>query len=78
MPTRSPSLWKPRQHRIRQTMNTPNPLQGWALELRDIRKAMKREGVRRISCFNGGLTDRERYFNGEIFRLETTIKKYSK
>jgi hypothetical protein len=58
-------------------MNTPNPIDGLKIELRDLRKTMKREGVRRISCFNGGLSDRERYFNGEIFRIETTIKKYS-
>lgn len=58
--------------------NTPSPLQGWSTELRDIKREMKAEGVRRISCFNGGLTDRERYFNGEIFRLNTLIKKYSK
>jgi len=38
---------------------------------------MKRKGVRRVSCFNGGLSGDERYYNQEIFRLNTEIEKLS-
>lgn len=55
--------------------NTPNPIDGYKSQLREIKAEMKRRGVRRISCFNGGLTVEEKHYNQEIFRLSTEIKK---
>jgi protoheme ferro-lyase len=40
-------------------------------EIRETRKEMKAKRVRRISCFNGGLTADERQFNQRLFNLET-------
>lgn len=44
-------------------------------ELRILKSEMKAEGVRRVSCFNGGLNPRERFYNSEIFRLTALIEK---
>jgi hypothetical protein len=35
---------------------------------------MKSMGVKRTSCFNGGLTPLEYSFNARMFRLETELK----
>jgi len=52
-----------------------SPVKGLKAELRELRAEMKRRGVRKISCFNGGLTADESRFNTERFRLETEIAK---
>lgn len=45
-----------------------------AKELREVRREMKAMGIRRTSCFNGGL-DRETYrYNARCFALETDLK----
>ena len=45
------------------------------LELRRLREEMREAGVRRISCFNGGLTDTEYRYNAELFRLQTLLRR---
>jgi hypothetical protein len=44
-------------------------------EIRETRAEMKELGVRRISCFNGGLSPIEYQFNNRIFQLETQLSK---
>lgn len=36
---------------------------------------MKASGIRRTSCFNGGLTRDEMIYNTELFRLQTILEK---
>lgn len=56
-------------------MNMPDPLKGYKIQLRQTKREMKERGVRKISCFNGGLTPDESRFNQELFRLNTEIAK---
>ncbi len=50
-------------------------LQQLQQELRQLRKEMKAQGIRRTSCFNGGL-DAETYrANARVFALETAIQR---
>ena len=44
-------------------------------QIREIKREMKGRGIRRISCFNGGLTPDERYYNSKLFELETAKSK---
>lgn len=46
-------------------------------EIRQLRAEMKRANVRKVSCFNGGLTPDERRYNQELFRLNTILKSIS-
>jgi hypothetical protein len=39
---------------------------------------MKQQGVRTISCFNGGLTGPERYYNTLLFNLKTQLANEKK
>lgn len=43
-------------------------------QLRETRKEMRTTGVRRISCFNGGLGPEEYRLNSKCYQLETRIK----
>lgn len=43
-------------------------------DIRELRAEMKAKRVRRISCFNGGLTPCERDFNSRLFNLNTELK----
>ena len=47
-------------------------------EIREWKAAMKRMGVRQISCFNGGLSPAEYRCNSQLFalkvKLETALK----
>jgi len=44
-------------------------------ELRAVKEDMKELGIRRISCFNGGLPNVQWRYNAECFRLESEIKE---
>ena len=44
-------------------------------QILEIKKEMKRDSVRVVSCFNGGLTSEERRFNTELFRLKTKLSQ---
>lgn len=44
-------------------------------QLRELRADMKRAGIRKISCFNGGLSRDEYYYNSMLFRLTTEIQR---
>lgn len=44
-------------------------------ELRAVKREMKERGVRRISCFNAGLTPEESRYNTRLFELNTKIGK---
>lgn len=44
-------------------------------ELRAVKEDMKELGIRRISCFNGGLSNVQWRYNAECFRLESEIKE---
>ena len=43
-------------------------------EIRETRRQMKEAGVKRTSCFNGGLTSDEYRYNSRMFKLETDLK----
>jgi hypothetical protein len=43
--------------------------------IRTLKAEMRERGVRRISCFNGGLTDLERRYNTEFFNLNTQLER---
>jgi hypothetical protein len=47
-------------------------------EIAEVKAEMKRRNIRRISCFNGGLSDDERRFNTQLFNLTTAWKKAEK
>ena len=47
-------------------------------ELRELRAEMKRKGIRRTSCFNGGHSKESLRFNEECFRLESAVKSFGK
>lgn len=44
-------------------------------EIRDIRADMKRQGIRVMSCFNGGLTREESMYNQNLFALKTELER---
>ncbi len=51
------------------------------LELRDVQRAiretraeMRQKGIRRMSCFNGGLAGEAYRLNARMFALETRVK----
>lgn len=54
-------------------MNDPTQVKEWKKQLRELKKEMKENGIRVISCFNGGLTPSESRYNSELFRLKTLI-----
>ena len=43
-------------------------------DIRDTKREMKAQGVRVVSCFNGGLSLDERRFNARLFALKTEKK----
>lgn len=45
------------------------------LEISSIKKEMKSSGVRRISCFNGGLSQQEYSYNSRLFALQVELDK---
>ena len=44
-------------------------------QIRELKKEMKENNVRKISCFNGGLTQSESYYNSKLFELKTKLEK---
>lgn len=44
-------------------------------ELRETRREMKEKGIRKTSCFNGGLSPDEYRLNARLFELKTKIEK---
>lgn len=42
-------------------------------EIRETRKDMKAQCIRKTSCFNGGLTSEEYRFNARLFELNTKL-----
>lgn len=40
-----------------------------------IKKEMKANGIRTTSCFNGGLTKEEYYYNSQLFKLKAQVIK---
>ena len=42
---------------------------------RDLKRAMREQGIRRTSFMNGGLSDREYRCNADLFSIETSIKR---
>lgn len=47
-------------------------------EIRDTRRVMKDVGIRRISCFNGGLSSAEYAYNSRLFHLSCELEKAEK
>lgn len=43
--------------------------------IRDCKAEMKAAGIRRISCFNGGLSSDEYRYNSRIFALNCELEK---
>lgn len=52
---------------------TPEEFKALKAELREVRKEMKERGIKRTSCFNGGLSGDEYRFNAKLFELQTKI-----
>lgn len=44
------------------------------LAIRECRKEMKAKGIKRVSCFNGGLHGEVYRLNALMFRLETQLQ----
>lgn len=42
-------------------------------QLRETRKEMKERGIKRTSCFNGGLSGDEYRLNAKLFELKTKL-----
>jgi hypothetical protein len=42
-------------------------------QIRETRKEMKAKGIRRIACFNGGLSGEVYSLNAKMFRLELAL-----
>lgn len=42
-------------------------------ERKEIRAEMKSRGIKRTSCFNGGLSGDEYRFNARLFEIETKL-----
>ena len=47
-------------------------------QMRETRKEMKAKGIKRISCFNGGLQGESYSLNARMFQLETELKTAEK
>lgn len=47
-------------------------------EIKATRKEMKEKGIRRVSCFNAGLTSAEYHLNSQMFALEMELKTAQK
>jgi hypothetical protein len=45
-------------------------------QIADLRKQMRAENVRVISCFNAGLTPQEYLYNSQLFTLKTTLERH--
>ena len=43
--------------------------------IRETRKEMRAKGIKRISCFNGGLSGEIYSLNARMFSLETQLRK---
>ena len=43
-------------------------------DIRETRAEMKAKGIKRVSCFNGGLHGETYSLNATMFRLETELK----
>lgn len=46
-----------------------------AAEIRRIKQEMREQGIRRTSCFNGGLDPVTYRYNAKLFELETLKKR---
>ena len=44
-------------------------------KIRETRKEMKEQGIKRTSCFNGGLSRIEWQYNARMFELETNLNE---
>ena len=43
-------------------------------DIRELKRQMRARKIRRVSCFNGGLSPDEREYNTRMFKLETELK----
>ncbi len=53
---------------------TPDAVAAIKAMIREHKASMKADGIRKTSCFNGGLTVAEYSANKELFALETQLK----
>lgn len=53
---------------------TPERVKELKAEIRATRAEMRQKGIKRISCFNGGLHGEVYSLNARMFRLETELK----
>ena len=54
----------------------PNPvLQQLKRDISALKREMRANSVRVISCMNAGLTDMERTYNGRLFALKTAVDR---
>jgi len=47
-------------------------------EMTAVKKEMQAKGIRRISCFNGGLSGEVYNLNGKLFRLSVELEEATK
>ncbi len=45
------------------------------LQIAELKRTMREKGIRKVSCFNGGLSPDEMYYNGKLFELEILLRK---
>ncbi len=57
------------------TQLSPEQIQDLKSERKAIKSEMKERGIKRTSCFNGGLSGDEYRFNARLFAIETQIGK---
>lgn len=57
---------------IKHIMRTPKEIKA---EIREVRAEMRARGIRRTSCFNGGLTPQESQYNSRLFALNTELER---
>lgn len=67
--------WLAFSHDCQEWGNRELKLQEVKREMRGLKAEMKAKGIRRVSCFNGGLTPDEQRCNQAVFQLKTVIAR---
>jgi hypothetical protein len=55
-------------------MGVTQQIQQLKTQIRELRKEMRAKGIKRISCFNGGLHGEVYTYNARMFALETQLR----
>lgn len=69
------SDWLAFSHDCQEWGNRELKLQEAKREMRELKAEMKTKGIRRVSCFNGGLTPDEQRCNQALFQIKAEIQR---